>query len=459
MHIKEIKIARVPPIDSFELKLDDRVNLFIGPNASGKSKILQAIEYVYSPSITHPMANLPLTYPQTGWKEDWDFDSVSKGLSLCWMVPSDDWPRKKPELADGSLTYREPVWSGVPLLYVPACRIGLPVRPTSWWDVEDHEHFKRLDAWERGEHIQMLLGINPEKDPVTFDSGALQETIQALWLTSALERQKRERIDHALQTGYSCARDVIKDIVTGYSIYPYIEWKDDEAVHVDELLAHPNMAVSTIDGMGGMPLYLGALSAGTQGMLLWIWAFALNMARHYRWIEGWADKPAVLLIDEIENHLHPSWQRRVIPALLRHFPKLQIFATTHSPFLVAGRKAGQVHLLRREKTGVKVTSNPKDIIGWTMDEILRTLMGIDHPTDECTARAADELRLLRKEGRRDDEGMEEARQTRMAELRRQVDRDLLAGGPMAAQREEFERLFDEALKRYPHSRNLDQDRG
>ena len=48
--------------------------------------------------------------------------------------------------------------------------------------------------------------------------------------------------------------------------------------------------------------------------------------------EDWQKQPAILLIDEIENHLHPTWQRRVIPALLDHFPGLQIFATTHSPF-------------------------------------------------------------------------------------------------------------------------------
>ena len=88
-------------------------------------------------------------------------------------------------------------------------------------------------------------------------------------------------------------------------------------------------------------------------------------------------KPAILLIDEIENHLHPTWQRRVIPALLEHFPGLQIFATTHSPFVVAGLKAGQVHLLNRDENGVvTATTNTEDIIGWTADEILRVFMGV-----------------------------------------------------------------------------------
>ena len=91
---------------------------------------------------------------------------------------------------------------------------------------------------------------------------------------------------------------------------------------------------------------------------------------------GWQEKPAILLIDEIENHLHPTWQRRVIPALLDHFPNLQIFATTHSPFVVAGLKSGQVHLLNRDENGiVTATTNTEDIIGWTADQILRNYDG------------------------------------------------------------------------------------
>ena len=100
------------------------------------------------------------------------------------------------------------------------------------------------------------------------------------------------------------------------------------------------------------------------------------MLYRYDFADGWEKQPAILLIDEIENHLHPTWQRRVIPALLEHFPGLQIFATTHSPFVVAGLKAGQVHLLKRDANGVVTAStNEHDIIGWTTDEILTHIHG------------------------------------------------------------------------------------
>ena len=209
-----------------------------------------------------------------------------------------------------------------------------------------------------------------------------------------------------------------------------------------------------------VPIYLGHLSSGTEGTLLWIRWLALKMVHHYEFQQGWEKKPAILLIDEIENHLHPTWQRRVIPALLEHFPGLQIFATTHSPFVVAGLKARQVHLLKRDENGrVTATTNTEDVIGWTADEILRNMMGVEDPTDNETAEAARELRQLRNEEPRSDPEEEEARQRRIQELRQLVDRDLLAGGPWKKQRELFEQQFAEALQKYQQSQGLNQENG
>ena len=227
-------------------------------------------------------------------------------------------------------------------------------------------------------------------------------------------------------------------------------------------LPHEEQPASSIytDSGEPVPVYLGHLSSGTEGTLLWIRWLALKMVHHYGFERDWASRPAILLIDEIENHLHPTWQRRVIPALLEHFPGLQIFATTHSPFVVAGLKAGQVHLLNRDANGVVTAStNTEDIIGWTADEILRTMMGVDDPTDDATAAAARELRQLRNEGPRATLEDEEQRQQRMIELRQHVDRDMLAGGPWKARREEFEQEFAEALEQYLKSKNLNQENG
>lgn len=53
----------------------------------------------------------------------------------------------------------------------------------------------------------------------------------------------------------------------------------------------------------------------------------------------------LLLLDEVDAHLHPSWQRRVLPAVQRAFPQVQIFVSSHSPFVISSCPGARVHVL------------------------------------------------------------------------------------------------------------------
>lgn len=66
----------------------------------------------------------------------------------------------------------------------------------------------------------------------------------------------------------------------------------------------------------------------------------------------------IILIDEIELHLHPGWQQRVIPSLTKTFPNCQFIVTTHSPQVVSHVKSEGIYLL--EKQGTDITArHPK----------------------------------------------------------------------------------------------------
>ena len=259
-----------------------------------------------------------------------------------------------------------------------------------------------------------------------------------------INRAQQTQFRKALEIGYSCAKAICPEVIHDNAPHPYFEEVDEEHEIPDTgRVVHYGMGIGTTDNILGEPLYAGALSSGTQSTLLWIYALALKMAHHHDWADGWEEKPAILLIDEIENHLHPTWQRRVIPELLKHFPKLQIFATTHSPFVVAGLKAGQVHLLKRDENGVvTATTNERDVIGWTADEILRTMMGVDEPTDQLTVDCANQLRQLREK-----ETLTPEEESELNRLRRQVSKDLLSkGGPLEAERERYADLMRDFLR-------------
>lgn len=145
---------------------------------------------------------------------------------------------------------------------------------------------------------------------------------------------------------------------------------------------------------GEMPLNF--LSQGTQSTIQWVGHLVLGYAEYYQYSRGFREKPGVVIVDEIDAHIHPSWQQRIIPTLLREFPNLQIFCSTHSPLMVAGLRAGQVHLLRRDDKGrAFVTRNRQDVIGWSSDEILRGLMEVEAPTDLETSARVEKLKELR----------------------------------------------------------------
>jgi predicted ATP-binding protein involved in virulence len=79
----------------------------------------------------------------------------------------------------------------------------------------------------------------------------------------------------------------------------------------------------------------------------------------------------VVLIDEIELHLHPKWQRAIIPNLKKTFPNCQFIITTHSPQVISDLK--WVHLLRSTSEGIAIERVPS--FGKDSNRILETLMG------------------------------------------------------------------------------------
>ena len=150
--------------------------------------------------------------------------------------------------------------------------------------------------------------------------------------------------------------------------------------------------VRTADG--DMPI--DSLSQGTMSIIHCIAYILIGYAEYYNFPEDLEDRPGIVMIDEIDAHLHPSWQRRFIPALTEHFPNLQLFCSTHSPLMLAGLGAGQVQLLTRPgNESVAVSANASDIAGWTADEILRHLLSLSSSTDLVTERHVDRLRELR----------------------------------------------------------------
>jgi len=110
---------------------------------------------------------------------------------------------------------------------------------------------------------------------------------------------------------------------------------------------------------GGSELYFSELPDGLRSLLNWLAGWVVLQAEHYDESEMPLNEPVTLILDEPENHLHPAWQRRVLPALQKLFPKAQMFVVTHSPFVVSSLNAGWIHKFTRDANGVVKIEAPQ----------------------------------------------------------------------------------------------------
>ncbi len=92
----------------------------------------------------------------------------------------------------------------------------------------------------------------------------------------------------------------------------------------------------TINGPWGKFIPLGSVGDGYRSTLTWITDFLGWAMFHQGNVLKREELSGIILIDELEQHLHPSWQRKIISLLHNQFPSTQFIATSHSPVCASG---------------------------------------------------------------------------------------------------------------------------
>ncbi|HEY9403216.1 MAG TPA: AAA family ATPase, partial [Pyrinomonadaceae bacterium] len=165
-------------------------------------------------------------------------------------------------------------------------------------------------------------------------------------------------------------RDEIKDILI--SLLPDVD--DIKFAQITEEQSKPRVEVRTPYGW----VSIKDLSLGYRTLIAWMVDLASRMFERYPDSPNPLAEPAVVLVDEIDLHLHPKWQRTLMSYLSERFPNTQFIATAHSPLVVQAASDANVVLLRREGDHVVIDNDVKDIHGWRVDQILTSdLFGLE----------------------------------------------------------------------------------
>jgi predicted ATP-binding protein involved in virulence len=127
----------------------------------------------------------------------------------------------------------------------------------------------------------------------------------------------------------------------------------------------------------GHKLLVNQLSMGEKCLLAMVGDLARRLAVANPQSVDPLQGKGIVLIDEVDLHLHPQWQRTVIGNLVRVFPNCQFIVSTHSPQVVGEVAANQLRVLKIDAQGEVMISQPELALGLDASEVLETIMDAD----------------------------------------------------------------------------------
>ena len=185
-------------------------------------------------------------------------------------------------------------------------------------------------------------------------------------------------------------------------------------------------------------------SLGYQAMFAWTVDLAWRLFNAFpKSIEPLSEN-AIVLIDEVDLHLHPRWQRDLRRHLLAHFPKVQFIATTHSPVTAqeALSEGGTVAVVRWENGEAYILNRPIPRQEWRYDQLLASELfefGSER-SQQAEAKFGEHLELIRNPNRSPDQ------EARLRELDEFVASLPTARSPSS---QSFEELMRDFVRDFP----------
>ena len=146
-------------------------------------------------------------------------------------------------------------------------------------------------------------------------------------------------------------------------------------------------------------LSLDQLSGGYRIVLALAADLARRMVQGNPHLDDPLESEAVVLIDEVELHLHPKWQQRILGDLQRTFPNAQFIVSTHSPQVLTTVEPQRIVELSREDDRIVAGAPGGATYGAEAGDVLSVVMGVgERPPDNDFTKALDQYRRLVREG-------------------------------------------------------------
>jgi hypothetical protein len=332
--LKNLRLENIGPFESLELKLDRNWNVILGDNGVGKSTILKAI-----------------------------------GLGLCGR----DGRRYAGRLVRTGQSYGKVILSTERNTYVTQifqqdgdAEIEAPGRAfeAEGWLALGFSPLRTV-TWERPKGPTAAGKSRPTSaDVLPLVSGEVDPRMNSVkqWLVN-LDYYAKGDASHGRKDGR------------------YARLQQDFSATIKTLLQPMQLDIQVTDATNGLVqartpegwIPIESVSQGTASLLGWIGVLVQRLYEVFDEDLTPRDRYALVMLDEIDAHMHPAWQRSLVSRLRTLFPNVQFIATTHSPLIVGGMTANQLVRFARNADGkvVRIELAEGSAMGRS-DQVLRS---------------------------------------------------------------------------------------
>ena len=431
MKLKSLRLTNCRGFDRLDIDFDDRMTVIAGVNGVGKSTILQAVATAYSHTLPEftvsrekplPVLNTDIQQGKSSCIIEMESGSLS-AASLITFLSKESLDHNERL----SLEHKQSLMKkDLPLLEKGSPDYKNLKNEITWIDKRLEGNFeKRLnwlftDTHESEARLKRHLKSSPNQPLVIYYStnrllsrlppklqGALPFKQAAAYAKSLTHLEVSLNEFAKWHRAMGSSRVIRKDSQHGAKILQLLQeaiaglipqikefWFHEENPPRYSVMKDATMDEQVNGGKAGKQLFLEQLSDGERGLI----ALVFDLTRRLSLANPNSENPiaegiALVLIDEIELHLHPKWQRDVLPRLLDTFQGCQFVVTTHSPQVIGEAEARYVRLLTLRE-GKVVVETPGMAYGADSNWILNVLMGADEMNEDVESKIESIARLL-----------------------------------------------------------------